>query len=146
MSILQAAITAAREIRADLKLDPKATLDAVLVAREPARHLAATESGAIERLAGVRLEVRQSLEGVEGVKRSTPEFDLVIRVSAEQAAAQRARVHKEIQQLEKLIANSERQLGDETFISRAPAHVVDSVRQKLVEYKAQLAKHEESLQ
>jgi valyl-tRNA synthetase len=146
MTVLQAAVTAAREIRADLKLDPRATLDAVLVAREPAKHLAATESLAIERLAGVRLELRESLDGVDGVKRSTPEFDLLVRVSAEQAAAQRARVQKEIDRLEKLIANSERQLADQTFVSRAPAHVVDSIRQKLAEYTAQLAKHRESLQ
>ena len=53
---------------------------------------------------------------------------------------------KEIERLEKLIANSERQLADETFVSRAPAHVVESIRQKLIEYKGQLAKHRESLQ
>ncbi len=146
MGILQAIISAAREVRADLKLDPKATIDAVLVVREPARNLAETQRTPMEKLGGLRLEVLPSREGVEGGKRSTPEFDLVIRVSAEQAATHRKRVEKEIANLEKLIANSERQLNDQTFMGRAPAHVVDTIRQKLADYKAQLAKLRESLQ
>jgi valyl-tRNA synthetase len=36
-------------------------------------------------------------------------------------------------------------LGDETFLGRAPAHVVESIRKKLDEYKAQLAKIEDAL-
>ncbi len=46
-------------------------------------------------------------------------------VSAAQAEAQRSRIQKEIDQIEKVIASSERQLGDEKFVSRAPAHVVE---------------------
>jgi valyl-tRNA synthetase len=146
MSILQAMVTAAREIRADLKLDPKLTLDAALVVRTPARSVASTQQGAIEKLGGVKLTITDCAAEIAGVKRSTPEFDLIVRVSAEQAAVQRTRIAREIERLEKLIANSERQLNDETFISRAPAHVIESIRQKLVEYKAQLNKHRESLE
>jgi valyl-tRNA synthetase len=145
MSILQNIISAAREVRADLKLDPKATVDAVLVVREPARVVADSQTAAIEKLGGLRLKQAESAEGIAGVKRSFAEFDLVISVSAEQAAAHDARVQKEIAQLEKLIANSERQLADSTFVGRAPAHVVDTIRQKLAEYKAQFAKLRESL-
>ena len=54
--------------------------------------------------------------------------------------AQRKRLEKELEQLEKNIANSERQLADETFLSRAPAQVVESIRTKLAEYEAQLEK------
>ncbi|MBC7928872.1 MAG: class I tRNA ligase family protein, partial [Bryobacteraceae bacterium] len=146
MSILQAVISAAREVRADLKLDPKATIDAVLVAREAARNVALQQTLAIEKLGGLRLSVVASSDNIPGVKRSTPAFDLIIQVSAEQAAAHRSRGLKEIANLEKLIANSERQLGDETFMGRAPAHVVDTIRQKLGEYGAQLVKLRESLQ
>jgi valyl-tRNA synthetase len=146
MSILQEIISAAREVRADLKLDPKATLDAVLAVREPAKNVAARQTLPIEKLGGLRLEVADSIAGVHGVKRSTPEFDLIIRVSAEQAAAHHSRVQKEIANLEKLIGNSQRQLADEKFMSRAPAHVVDTIRLKMAEYQATLAKFRESLQ
>jgi valyl-tRNA synthetase len=145
MSVLQEIITAAREMRSDLKLDPKQPVGAILVTREPARAVAAAQVPAIERLANVKLEIRSDLNGEEGMKRSSPQFDLIIKVSAEQAAAQRARMQKEIEQLEKLIANSRRQLSDDTFLGRAPAHVVESLRQKLSDYEAQLQKNRESL-
>ena len=64
----------------------------------------------------------------------------MLNVPHAQVAAQRKRLEKEKEQLEKNIANSKRQLGDETFLSRAPAHVVESIRTKLAEYEAQLAK------
>ena len=72
--------------------------------------------------------------------RSTPEFDLVLQVPQAGIETQRKRALKEQEQLEKNIANARRQLGDETFLGRAPAHVVDSIRAKLGDYEAQLAK------
>lgn len=53
---------------------------------------------------------------------------------------QKQRFAKEIEQLEKVIANSERQLSDEKFMSRAPAHVIEGIRTKLAGYAAQLEK------
>jgi len=53
---------------------------------------------------------------------------------------QKARNAKEIEQLEKVIANSKRQLGDEKFVSRAPAHIIDGIKSKLADYEAQLQK------
>jgi valyl-tRNA synthetase len=146
MEVLQSIVTAARELKLDLKLDPKQAMDGVLVVREPARDMVEEQIAGIERLAGAKLEVRHSAEGVEGVKRGFAEFDLIIRVSGAQIEAQRARIQKEMDQLTKVIASSERQLGDEKFMSRAPAHVVDSIREKLGGYKSQMAKLQESLQ
>ncbi len=79
------------------------------------------------------------------MKRAFPEFDLIVRVSAAQAEAQRSRIRKETEQLEKVIASSERQLADEKFVSRAPAHVVDTIREKLSGYREQLDKLRESV-
>jgi len=67
-------------------------------------------------------------------------------VSAAQAEAQRARIQKEIDGLVKVIASSERQLSDEKFLSRAPSQVLDTLKEKLATYKAQLEKLRESLQ
>jgi valyl-tRNA synthetase len=53
---------------------------------------------------------------------------------------QKVRIAKEVEQLEKVIANSKRQLGDEKFMGRAPAHIVDGLRAKLAEYEGQLEK------
>jgi valyl-tRNA synthetase len=120
-------------------------MEGVLVVREPARAMVDGQLAGIERIAGVKLDVRTSDEGVDGVKRGFPAFDLILRVSASQAEAQRTRIQKEIEQLEKVIASSERQLGDDKFVSRAPAKVVDSIREKLAGYQAQLGKLRESI-
>ena len=65
-----------------------------------------------------------------------PPFD----VPAGQMEAQKKRIAKEREQLEKNIINSKRQLSDEVFLGKAPAQVVDSIRVKLAEYEAQLAR------
>jgi valyl-tRNA synthetase len=44
-----------------------------------------------------------------------------------------------------VIANSERQLNDEKFMSKAPAKVIDTLRTKLAEYQAQLKKIKDGL-
>jgi valyl-tRNA synthetase len=77
---------------------------------------------------------------------STPEFDLALNVPAAQLEAQRKRLVKEKEQLEKNIANSRRQLGDETFLGRAPAQVVESIRTKLADYETQFAKVKAALE
>ena len=50
------------------------------------------------------------------------------------------RLEKERDQLQKNIANSKRQLSDDVFLGRAPAHVIESIRTKLAEYETQLGK------
>jgi valyl-tRNA synthetase len=145
MAILQSIVSAARELRADMKLDPKQPIEGILVVREPARSMVDEQLPGIEKLCGAKLDVRTSAEGIEGVKRGFPEFDLIVRVSAAQADAQRSRIQKESEQLEKVIASSERQLGDDKFINRAPTHVVESIREKLSGYREQLQKLRESL-
>jgi valyl-tRNA synthetase len=77
--------------------------------------------------------------------RSTPEFDLVLHVPQAQADAQRKRNEKDREQVVKNIANHERQLSDESFLAKAPAKVIESMRAKLAEYKAQLQKIDDAL-
>jgi valyl-tRNA synthetase len=70
---------------------------------------------------------------------------MVLHVSQSQMDAQRKRLAKEREQLAKNIANSKRQLSDETFLGKAPARVVESIRQKLADYEAQLSKIDAAL-
>ncbi|MCC6862302.1 MAG: valine--tRNA ligase [Bryobacterales bacterium] len=145
---LQDIITAARNLRADLKVEPRQQLGGVLYTRGESNRVGTENAEAIEKLAGVKLEVRQGSAPKTGAAamRSTPEFDLVLEVPAAQVEVQRKRLQKERDQLEKVIASSRRQLGDQTFLSRAPAKVVDSIRLKLEEYEAQLAKTRAALE
>ncbi|MCS7315643.1 MAG: valine--tRNA ligase, partial [Bryobacterales bacterium] len=127
--------------------EPRQTVEAVLYSTGPAAGLAAAQREIVERLAGVRLEIRAEAAPAApgGALRSTPDFDLLLRIPAALSDTQRRRLEKEIERLEKLVASSERQLANEEFLRRAPAEVVASLREKLADYQAQLAKQRELL-
>jgi valyl-tRNA synthetase len=135
MALMQEMITAARKLRADHGLDRKLVLPGVLYCRNGAKNL---ELGVIEKFANVKLDVRtEAAPKLSGAVRSTPDFDLMLELPEVDAEGQRVRLRKEIAQLEKLIAGIDRQLENEEFLSKAPVHVVDSLRAKRAEYVAQ---------
>jgi len=147
MATLQEIVTAARNLRAEMKADPKQQLDGVLYSQNGVLDLARSHFDVIQKLAGVNIELRQgAAPRGEGPLRSTAAFDLVLRAPLAQVEAQRKRLEKEIEQLEKVISGSRRQLDDDKFLSRAPAHVVDGIRQKLTGYEAQLEKSRTALE
>jgi valyl-tRNA synthetase len=147
-TLLQRLVTAARELRHDNKLDAKVIYDASLQFHGIA--LAASETPVLEALTKLRLQ--PGSPDAAGPLRSTPEFEL--RIGARPVAAtngpgtgeSRARIEKEITNLEKVIESSNRQLSDETFLGKAPAKVVETVRAKLSDYRAQLAKNKKLLE
>ena len=77
--------------------------------------------------------------------RSTPGFDLLLAVSAGQLDALRSRLEKEIAELDKVIASSERQLSNEDFLKKAPEKVLEGMRSKLADYKAQRGKSQQAI-
>jgi valyl-tRNA synthetase len=146
--VLQQIVTAARELRADNKLDPKATLDATL-------HLHAfvfddADLAAVSSLAQLNLkQERGSVQAGSGALRSTPEFDLQIHAAAQMTQSgpeARARIEKENAALRKTVDNYTRQLADETFLSKAPAKVIEGMRAKLADYQAQIEKNKKLLE
>ena len=147
MQLLQEIVTAARNLRADMGANPKEQLEGVFYSPTAAADVARKQIDAIQKLANLKLEVRAepAPAEVQGVKRSTTEFDLALRIPQAQVELQRKRLEKEIEQLEKVIANSQRQLANQEFVARAPEHVVNTIRQKLAEYEAQLAKSRSAL-
>jgi valyl-tRNA synthetase len=132
MAVLQEIVTEERQMRHDVNI-PSSKAD---TAKLQVRALDASTVEAllpmIERLTRTKftVEVGESSEGAR--------FKILRTV--EMTDAQRARIQKEMEQLEKVIASSKAQLGNDVFTSRAPAHVIDGIRNKLVDYEAQLAK------
>jgi valyl-tRNA synthetase len=136
-------ITAARKLRADHGLDRKLILNGVLYCRNGSKNV---ELGVIEKLANVKLDVRnETAPKLSGAVRSTPDFDLLLELPEVDAQGQRGRLQKEIAELEKLIRDKDRQLGNEKFLNGAPAEVVESLRVKRAEYVAQLGKSRSAL-
>jgi valyl-tRNA synthetase len=139
MTLLQEIVTAARALRADHKVDKKPLLTGVIYCKQPL-HL-----DAIERLANLKLTVETSVPlKLEGAVRSTPDFDLVLEMP--KAANQRDRLLKENAELEKVIANSKRQLDNADVIAKMPEKVVETLRTKLAAYQAQLKKNLDALE
>ena len=152
VTFLQDVIGAVRNIRAEMKLDPKKKVEAdVSVADASLLAVAAANSDFLVRLA-LLSELRLTGEKLAagGAARSSAEFDVRIAFAAEtvDVGAELARLKKEIEGLEKAIASKERQLGDETFLGRAPAKIVEGLKtamggqivelRKLVERKTEL--------
>jgi valyl-tRNA synthetase len=75
--------------------------------------------------------------------RSTPAFDLVLEMP--KAANNRERLLKDNIELEKVIANSKRQLDNAEVIAKMPEKVVETLRTKLAGYEAQLKKNLDAL-
>ncbi len=140
VGVLQEIVTLARTLRTEAKLDPKQLLHGTLYSRNSGLEVAQRHAPAIQKLANVKLEFKAEAAPKAPAILSTPQFDLVLELPQGQEEAQRKRIEKEREQLLKNIANSRRQLGDEKFLAKAPPPVVESIRRKLSDYEAQLAK------
>jgi valyl-tRNA synthetase len=83
----------------------------------------------------------KSVEGGGGM-RSTAEFDLRIPYVEEtvDVAGELGRLKKDIEGLQKAIASKEKQLGNETFRSKAPESVIKQMEQALAEQRIELEK------
>jgi len=67
------------------------------------------------------------------------ETRLMLKVEID-VAAERVRLAKEIEKLEKQIAIAQNKLGNEAFVARAPAAVIDQEKQRLADFSATLEK------
>ena len=133
MAILQDLIVSVRNLRAELKIEPKLRVPVQVFAQEAdIRGLIEQNRGPIERLASVeKIEFANgSLAKLAGA-RHTARFDVhVIYERKIDVAAERERLNKELDKIEKEITNGQRQLGNENFLAKAPANVVEGLRKR----------------
>jgi valyl-tRNA synthetase len=138
MAILQDLIVSVRNLRAELKVEPKVKVPIEVFAHEAEiRAMLEKNLGAVllDRPANVEKVtfVAASLEKVAGA-RSTSRFDVhVVYEKKIDVAAERERLTKELEKIEKQLASAQGRLGDEQFLKKAPAHVVDGLRKQVEE-------------
>jgi len=147
MAILQDLIVSVRNIRAELKVEPKQRLAVEIFADNEVSALIERNHGAVERLANVEdmAFVESSLANAPGA-RSTSRFD--VRVVYERkidAAAERERLNKELEKLTQELARGTAQLNNEGFLAKAPAHVVEGLKKRKAEVEVLVAKANEAL-
>ena len=135
MTILQDLIVSVRNVRAELKIEPRQRVPVEIHAAREVRTLVEENRNAIERLStvdGLRFS-DTSLAKMAGA-RTTTHFE--VRVLYEKqidAAAERERLQKELEKLEREMGNAHRQLGNRQFLEKAPPNVVEGLRKRAQE-------------
>jgi len=149
MSVLQDLIVSVRNLRAELAVEQKQRVPIQIFTEETAiRTLIEQNRGAVERLANVEKVTfaKDSLAKLSSV-RHTARFDVhVVYEKQIDGAVERGRLKKELERIEKEIANGQRQLGNDQFLSKAPAQVVEGLRRRAQELTALREKTQSKLQ
>jgi valyl-tRNA synthetase len=144
-ALIQDLIAELRNIRAEMKLDPKKKISAEFYSSyEYIRSTIERNLDGIVRLASLsELKVSVNrLPAAGGAIRSTSKFDVRVAYVTDTVdiAGEVARLRKEIDGLDKAIGSKERQLNDENFRSRAPEKIVRGMEATLSEQKLELQK------
>jgi valyl-tRNA synthetase len=144
MATLQEIIVAARNIRSEMKVDQKKRIAADFSSQDPVvRKLVEQNLDAILRLASLSaLHISDGrLEAVDAAIRSTSQFDLRIAYGdAVDKNVEITRLRKEAERLAKDIESKKARLADESFRSKAPAHIVANLEATLAEREIELQK------
>ena len=141
MRAVQELITTVRAVRKELGVEEKAMVPVRVRAAEATEQTLREARAIVERLARVS-EIAFVAEAVEGTGvRSTTLFDVqVVYEKQIDVAAETERLRKELLRLEKEQANAARQLSNESFLSKAPAQVVEGIRRRAGELVELIAK------
>jgi valyl-tRNA synthetase len=144
MQILQELITDIRNRRAELKIEPKIKVKTRLFASPAVRQLIEEERELILRDQKAGVEdlsfANESISNVPGVQtRAAYELDVQYEKKLD-VTAERERLSKELKRLESEHANAERQLGNENFMAKAPAAVIEGLRRRHSELEQLLPK------
>jgi valyl-tRNA synthetase len=141
MAIPQESVSAIRNLRTELKVDPKKKIDVDLATLDKiVFDVLTSEKDNVERLTNTLTlnTYTGPLRTVGGVTKHTPRFDLGIQFDDPyDSASELAKLRKEIARVAKDIEAKRNNLADETFRSRAPEKVVKSMEEKLAERTAE---------
>ena len=143
MEIVQKLIADIRNRRAELKIVPAKLKTPVRIYAQPATQmLVNSHRDLIEDLADVDgLEfTRESMARLPGVQ-TTHDYEVSVQYERKiDVAAERDRLSKELKRLESEYSNAKRQLGNEAFLAKAPAQVVEGLRRRHAELEQLVAK------
>ena len=141
MALLQSLIVEVRTLRKEIGVEEKAVTPAEVRIGAALRPDIKQNSAIVERLARVS-EVRFVDQITAGLaKHSTPSFDVaVVYERTIDVPAERDRLTKDIAKYEKGLAAAGRQLGNEGFLAKAPAQVVEGLKKQESETRLLLEK------
>jgi valyl-tRNA synthetase len=146
MNILQELIVTVRGLRKDIGVPEKEFAAIQIHASNRVAALIDGNADMLSRLARVvGTEMSPEPIGLEN-SRSTPNFD--VRVVYERkidVPAERERLEKDLAKFNKGIEAAQRQLGNEGFVAKAPAHIIEGLKKQYAETTALREKAEAAL-
>jgi valyl-tRNA synthetase len=134
MKTLQELIVTVRGLRKELGVPEKESTPITIHAGNRILALADANADVLAKMARVQA-VEFASEPLTGSNaRSTAEFDVAILYERQiDVPAERERLTKDLAKYEKGLASADKQLTNETFMSKAPAHIVDGLRKQSAE-------------
>ena len=146
VELLREIIVALRNLRAEMGIPPKTQLEGICYGhRAEVAEVVTEQAAALSRLANVKLTAQSGAAPQGKAMHHGKDFDLQLELPAEETKTLRERLAKQLKPLEKARDSSQRQLGNEQFLSKAPPHVVESIRKKLADYESQIQRIRETL-
>jgi len=153
MQILQRTIIALRARRKELDVDEKSLVNAKITAGTPAAGVIKKHLSIIKKLAKIDdLEIvffseRERGKFADLAWQSAGPIDLFVEHEKQiDVPAERDRLTKDIAKYEKGLAAAERQLGNEGFLAKAPAHIVEGLKKQEAETRLLLDKARAALE
>ncbi len=137
MSLLRGLIENVRSLRKEMSVPEKLVVPILVHSNVRTKEAFEANLPLIYR-AGRISEIRYSDERLEGsnTRWHIGQFDVqVVYERVIDVAAERERLLKDLAKYEKGLAAAERQLGNEAFIGKAPAHIVDGLKKQAAETK-----------
>jgi valyl-tRNA synthetase len=132
MATLQSLIGEIRNLRAELQVEPRVNTPVRIHTSAGVQALVTENRSMLERLANVSdiSFVADFLTNEAGV-RTTSKFEVLVMYKRQiNIGAEHERLAKERTRLESQLANSQRQLGNEQFLSKAPPQVVEGLKKQ----------------
>ena len=146
MTTIQAQIDSIRNLRSEMKLPPSQKMPLLISGPEAECAAVAPYLQQLARLESVTHveDLQQAAQGSVAPVAIVGDSKLMLKVEID-VKAERERLSKEAARLAGEVKKCQSKLGNERFVSKAPAAVVDTEKKRLAEFTALLAKVEEQL-